>query len=424
MPFRSTTPARAVSTAVAEISRLGLTAVVAAFGRTTQVTLLRDGTEVAVGGGSSVASAYFEALERHLMSAARSSVLLPAREVAAQPALAADLVIQRWAREFPAARAACAAYGDVRYPTFLVDPRYFQHPVPGDDMHSYAGLLRYSSSLGTAAGSDAAEATYHGLCELIEHDGLSHALLRWYVAGLADADEVAPDAAPAESLAEAERAVGGPVRLLDVTTDLGVPVYLAIGGGWLGAGASAWGSVAAGRALDELAQLSGAAVPGQATINPPSPHKSEKSGGLGRWPALERCARLPLDGLAFRQVVLRGDPPGGGSADGGSCGEGSADGGSCGEGSADGGSCGEGSADGGSCGEGSAAWGLAEVSRALAAHGIAHHTREIAPPGSLISVTSTIAPGLERFSLVRHGDPVLPTGRGRRLWPSRENAAA
>ncbi|MFI5898550.1 hypothetical protein ACIA5D_51705, partial [Actinoplanes sp. NPDC051513] len=62
--------------------------------------------------------------------------------------------------------------------------------------------------------------------------------------------------------------------------------------------------------------------------------------------------------------------------------------------------------------------------RQLAGRGLGYHAGEIAPAGSLIAVTTTVAPGLERFSLVRHGDPVLPTGRGWHLWPSPATAAA
>ncbi len=49
-------------------------------------------------------------------------------------------------------------------------------------------------------------------------------------------------------------------------------------------------------------------------------------------------------------------------------------------------------------------------------HGIRPCSCELAPPGSLISVISAIAPGLERFSLARLGLPVIPTGRGWDMW--------
>jgi ribosomal protein S12 methylthiotransferase accessory factor len=397
MPFRSLPPWRAVEIAKAEVNRLGLTAVEGAAGPrhapVTRVTLARGGAAIADGwgkgaGDQGVASAWFEALERYLMSAADNRrwepdgpVLLSAREVASQPALGGDLVVQRWALEFPSAVAACATYeGPVFYPTFLTDPRYFRWPVVGDDVRPYRGLLRYSSSLGTAAGSTVAEATYHGLCELIEHDGFSHALLRWYVAGDPAADEVPATALPgrpARRYAAAERATRAAVHLLDLTTDLGVPVYVAISRGLrctrVGAGASAWASDAAERALDELIQSCGQ----------PAAREAEAAAKLAEWPTLERCVRLPLADLRMRSVPLRPDT-----------------------------------------GDDSAEGGLETVERALGARGLTHHAADIAPADSLIAVTTTVAPDLERFSLVRHGDPVLPTGRGWHLWPSPTTAAA
>jgi ribosomal protein S12 methylthiotransferase accessory factor len=397
MPFRSVPATDALATAVAEIGRLGLEARAAVVGTTVRVTLHRAGAPVAVGAGKGggaqgTASAYFEALERYLMSAADNrrwtadaTALLPARAVAGQPALSADLVVQRWAAEFPESVAACASYGGVRYPTFLADPRYYRWPVAGDGVRPYRSLLRYSSSLGTAAGMDVAEAVYHGLCELIEHDGLGQALLRWYVAGVPGVDVVPAAGLPAglRSLhAEAERAAAAPVHLLDVTTDLGVPVYLAVspaaGRTRLGAGASVWATDAAARALAELIQVCAL---------------SSAEGGsvaarrLAAWPALRDCARMPLGDLlsgAVRSVPLRADP----------------------------------------AGDGSPGWGLDHAGRALAAHGIGYHVCEVAPVGSLIAVATTIVPGLERFGLVRHGVPVVPTGRGWRLWPSPDRATA
>ncbi|GAA1874895.1 YcaO-like family protein [Asanoa iriomotensis] len=381
MPFRSVSAQQALDTALAEIDRLGLAAHATVLGQTRCVTLVRDGQPVATGAGKGAgaqgaASAHFEALERYLMSAPDNRRRTPdatrlssAADVAEQPALEHDLVIQRWAAEYPDSVAACASYSGVRYPTFLADPRYHRRPAPGDDVRPYRGLLRYSSSLGTAAGVDLAEAVYHGLCELVEHDALSQALLRWYVAGVPDVDVV-----PAEDLPgalrvlhdQAAQAAGAPVHLLDVTTDLDIPVYLAVtSAGRLGAGASCWATDAASRALAELLQT--------CALPPPARHHQ-----LAAWPALRRCAAMPLDELAFRAVPLRTDPTGDGSPE----------------------------------------WGRARVRQALLRHGVDHHVCEVAPVDSLIAVATTIAPGLERFSLVRHGVPVVPTGRGERLWPS------
>jgi len=175
----------------------------------------------------------------------------------------------------------------------------------------------------------------------------------------------------------AGRATGAAVHLLDLTTDLGVPVYVAISRGSrstrVGAGASAWASDAAERALDELIQSCGQ----------PADREAKAAAKLAAWPALERCVRLPLTLLRRRAVPLRPD-----------------------------------------IGDDSAEGGLETVERALGARGLAHHTADIAPAGSLVAVTTTVAPGLERFSLIRHGDPILPTGRGWHLWPSPTTAAA
>ncbi|WP_125807935.1 YcaO-like family protein [Actinoplanes sp. ATCC 53533] len=393
MLFRSVHAEQAVATVLAEIDRLGLRVDAELVGPTMRVRLLRDGTPVALGygkgrGAQGTVSAHAEALERYLMSArdnrrfsSHNTVLLAASTVAAQPALAADLVIQRWAAEFPAAPAACAAYhgpaGTVRYPTFLADPRYHRAPVPGDSVEPYRSLLRYSSSLGTAAGLTVTEAVYHGLCELVEHDALSQALLRWFVAGRPEVDVVEPAALPPPLRSlhdEATAAAGASVHLLDLTTDLGVPVYLAVSGpDLLGAGASTWGSYAAERALSELIQT--ATLAGETTGTPPADR-------LAAWPALRRCVRMPVDELGpKRSVALRGDT-----------------------------------------GDGTAADGLARAGRMLGDRGVRYHVCELAPADSLIAVATTIAPGLERFSLVRHGVPVIPTGRGHHLWPAPQPA--
>ena len=44
-------------------------------------------------------------------------------------------------------------------------------------------MLRYTSSVGTAAGVDRVEAVLHGVCELVEHDALLQAMLSWFIAG-------------------------------------------------------------------------------------------------------------------------------------------------------------------------------------------------------------------------------------------------
>jgi ribosomal protein S12 methylthiotransferase accessory factor len=100
---------------------------------------------------------------------------------------------------------------------------------------------------------------------------------------------------------------------------------------------------------------------------------------LAGWPALQRCALLPVRRLlagGARRVALRTDTGGDQRPEPA----------------------------------------LDQVGRLLRGRGIDYHVCQLAPPGSLISVATTIAPGLERFSLVRLGVPVVPTGRGWRIW--------
>jgi len=397
-PYRSVSAEQAVEVALREADRLGMQLYAEQLGTPgypiTRSRLLRDATQVAVGmgkgpGAQGLASAHFEALERYLMSAPENRrfadgavSLLPAHQVAAQPKLQADLVIRRWAQEFPDSLAACVRHQGARsdpwYPVFLTDPRYFRRPFSGDTLVTYRSLLRYASSLGTAAGVDRTEAVFHGLCELIEHDGLSHALLHWFVSRDMDVRLVEPDELPDPLRVlhhTAEEAIGQGVYLIDVTTDLGVPVYLAVGDRdgdrmtMTGAGAAPLATYAAERALSELIQ--GTAM----TAGDPDAAIRR----LARWPALQHCAHLPVGQLLDGQVSRVGLRPDTGD-------------------------------------EPDPRQGLEALTRLLGEHDLEFYVYDLAPPESLIAVSCTVAPGLERFSLVRLGVPVIPTGRGWRVW--------
>jgi ribosomal protein S12 methylthiotransferase accessory factor len=399
MPHRSLAVDSAVEVALREIRRLDFLVRVEELGSDRQriciSRLVRDGAEVAAGAGKGVglqgvASAHFEALEVYFTSARSNrrhadgaTTILRAPDVASQAGLREDLVIQRWAREFPDNVAACAIHHGARasvwYPIFLSDPQYHRQPLTGDSVEPYRSLLRYTSSVGTASGANAQEAVLHGLCELIEHDGLSHALLRWFIAGEPQVDLVDPGSLPRRlhrRYLDAVAAAGARVLLLDVTTDVGVPVYVAIKDGdgtepaLFGSGASPSGEYAAERALSELIQVNALADPKAAR---------RAMARLSVWPALQECARLPVRRLvskAVRLVALRGSV--GDISTVGSC--------------------------------------LHSVTQLLHARDIGFYTCELAPSESEIAVATTIAPGLERFSLVRLGMPVVPTGRGWSVW--------
>ena len=114
-------------------------------------------------------------------------------------------------------------------------------------------------SNGCAAGRDLADAQKRGLLELIERD----AVAIWW------ANRIEHPGVPWEAFADGElmkavadlRAEGLETHLLDLTTDLGVPVYAAIGADGkgrkpcLGMAAAEDGRIAAWRALGELSQI-------------------------------------------------------------------------------------------------------------------------------------------------------------------------
>jgi ribosomal protein S12 methylthiotransferase accessory factor YcaO len=397
-PHRRLSAAAAVDLAIREAERMGMRLRSHEIGpascRTTASALMDRGTTMAVGHGKgaglqAVSSAHFEALERYFTSVRSNrrysdavARLLPATVIAGQRQLRADLVIQRWAAEFPEAVAACTPYHGGRttiwYPLFLIDPRYHLRPLPGDGLAGYRSLLRYTSSLGTAAGADPAEAVLHSLCELIEHDGVSHALLRWFVAGEPELDLVPREELPGrlrDLWHDAEHAYGATVYLIDVTTDLGVPVYLAVAHGdgtatsAAGAGASPVAGYAAERALAELIQATATPRASAAAV----------TRDLGAWPPLRDCALLPVPRLlsgVVRRVALR-----------------------------------DGTDD-----AATVPAAVDRLARVLDDRGIGFFSYLLSPADSLVSVAAVVAPGLERFSLVRLGVPVAPTGRGHQVW--------
>lgn len=387
----------AVRLADAEIRRLGLEPTARRIGPPEfplEITELREaGRLVAVGTGKGVgaqarASSVFEALERfHTVtrtnSRYRDPVLLPAPEVTNQAAARDDLVVQRWLREFPDAVAACSTYtgrsGEYAYPLFLNDPVYFAEPVDGDDPRPYRSMLRYTSSIGTAAGVNAVDARLHGLCELVEHDSVSHALLRWSVRRDDRVTVVSRATLPdhmSKLFDQVIAIVGGQVAVIDVTTDLGVPSYLAVAEtpgrtrGIYGAGAAPDAAHAVERALLEVVQT---AVTYDAEV------VRSRVDRLSEWPFLLDCLSISPGRLlagTVTEAAISAVPAGlDGPVD-------------------------------------AIAW----LERHLADRGIAIYVRELTGPESHISVVATIAPQLERFSLVLLGLPVVPTGRAQLLF--------
>jgi ribosomal protein S12 methylthiotransferase accessory factor len=340
-------------------------------------------------------SAYFEALEhfwlQRVPACLKSSqtLLVQASELGSVEALSRDRVTQRFSA-YGDSPVGCGKFAPVSspgtwipYPLCLTAPEYPDQRLP-DDLLSYRTLLRYMSSIGTAAGSSAEEALLHGLLERVEHDAVSLALIRWFLKSDLVLDVLDRRSTPAaeQSLWEAvERDLSSPVEVLDVTTDIGIPVYVALphespfAVGTSGAGCSPVSAYALHRALTELLQ----------------DHRLRMSAGdeavaesremltqLVRWPRLRDCARLDgghlFESAEVANVRLRSTVHSGSVED-------------------------------------TARW----VVKRLGDTGLLAYSLGIASDDSGTYVTTTIVPGLETFTLVRGGLPVLPTGRGGEL---------
>jgi ribosomal protein S12 methylthiotransferase accessory factor len=263
-------------------------------------------------------------------------------------------------------------------PAFLIDPHYPSHKAEGDSFAEYRSLLRNSSGLGTGASTSRVEATLHALCELVEHDSLSIALLRWYLLGQHDLRVVRGDSLPhelARLLRRADAVTKTSVRLLDITSDLGIPSYIAVSEGChdqptlVGMGVSPIASQAAYRSVDELTQSVTFSHLGNAS-NPVL--------RLAPWPVLQQCGCMHISGFSpscVTEVDLRA-----------------------------------------SASATTPDVALNSLIAGLHRQGFECYFRDLTPNDSEISVVAALVPGLERFSLVRLGVPVLPNGRGWGLW--------
>lgn len=350
--------------------------------------LVEDDRVAAVGMGKgqgqrAEVGALFEALERLVMaraSGAHDRQLIA--DVVTQAGLRTPDLVHRVAATHPDARCLVRHYEGpgtaVAYPAGLLNP--FVGEREAVEAIWAKDYLRYSSSVGTAAGTDRAEATLHGLLELIEHDAVSLALLGWFVANGSPVRLVNPRTTPrdVESRRMAlQSRTGRDVLLIDVTTDLGIPAFMAVmdavadGAGVAGGGASISPVGAACSALDEVEQLW--AFHGGETDEIPS-------AALADWPPLFQCHRLAVDDLRERGALTTwptGDDPSTGDVD----------------------------------------RALDHIVTLLRTSGISCFTSLLSDPAQDgLAVVSCLAPGLERFSIVRHGHPVVPTGRGREIW--------
>ena len=238
--------------------------------------------------------ARFEAVE-HAFTGPTILESLPVRLVDAAALGAGPFASDRAVRDIAAqdgARVACVRYealdggSDLDVPVYLWAPWY---APPTDeatavrrglgDTADYRSALAYSVNSGCAIGATGDEALLHALNEWVERDAFSLFLLRSvYDRGPMPPAVSRADLPPAlrAHLDRAEELVEGPVTLLDLTTDLGVPTVMAYGHRPFGTGsgsgpgtgsdpgtgskhryglgASLWPAVAAERAITEFVQ--------------------------------------------------------------------------------------------------------------------------------------------------------------------------
>jgi ribosomal protein S12 methylthiotransferase accessory factor len=348
----------------------------------------RDGRVKATGAGKGTgeqakASAAFETLEHHFFMTANQTHAsdLEVRSIetlVSQPSAEQDLMFAYLEAVYPDSAVGCglyAAVGDaeatILVPLFFVDPTYCSEPLPGDRF-IYEQFRRYASSNGHATGATLNEALLHGLLEVIERDALSRFFLGRYQHGRRYTNRlVTSQSLPGDLAALKEelcRRFGGRVDLLDITTDIEVPTYIAeFRGGRVaplsayGCGCSLGGSYALERSLTELLQV---------LVDPAEPQTRANSQflrAIQRWRQLASLVLDPLDGDIHYVEALQDIPPP------------------------------------------SVVDALALVSERLTSRGYQPVYRVTTPVDYPVTGVSVYLPGAERFFLARVGHRIAPT---------------
>lgn len=318
---RSRPVLEALDNGLAAVEELGLTAALAPVlddDPGAWVCMLhRDGVELAHGAGmgkgapdAARAGAVFEALEHHLSGPdclAIDGISARSAHSVGRGPLADDAAIAMLAAEpdglLPCMRSESLTTGSAEYvPVFLSVPAYLERGCDAlrrelNDSYDYASVRRYSSNNGWAAGADVAEATVHALNELVERDALSLLLIDQFLGHRPSplrVMDVATLPADLDSLRRnAEELIDGQIHLIDMTTDLGIPAFIAFSpprpgraARIRGCGASLSRGYAIRRALTEIVQL-------QLGSTPANPLHDRKDRGsydhTVAYPALHRC---------------------------------------------------------------------------------------------------------------------------------------
>jgi len=185
-------------------------------------------------------------------------------------------------------------------PWYVEDPPTGLHARLGDDF-DYRNAARYSTNSGWAIGVTENEAIVHGLNEVIERDAFSLLITRSFFGRTRPPAVIRLDSLPhilAELYSYVENRLGTSVYLIDMTTDVDVPAFVAYvpptteKSHLAGAGASLSPGYAAYRALNELLQVYLLRESKQSTKDPFA-HLEP----LREYPSLYKCGLFDLTDL-------------------------------------------------------------------------------------------------------------------------------
>ncbi len=117
------------------------------------------------------------------------------------------------------------------YPVFLAHPSYVERPIDGDNF-DYTRVIRYTTNSGTAVGVQLDEAIIHAVNEIIERDAYSLFLLKTFIRNKPIAIKVIDrDTLPSNILnlvRDVELEMNRPLILIDMTTDLNTPTVCTV----------------------------------------------------------------------------------------------------------------------------------------------------------------------------------------------------
>ena len=365
-----------------------------------------DGSRPAAGSGSGKGNysearvgALFEALE-HLITGPEffdsSSVLVrPIRQlITNEPMPDVSLSLFDASSE---QEVACGKYENlltgksIAAPLYISSPWYVEESAANirdligdkfnyEDPHRHY-IARYATNSGSAIGVNLNEATVHALNEVIERDALSLFMARCFL-GEAEPPTIVDRQTLSDEisglLSYLEKRLDQTIYLVDMTTDVQIPAYLAYLSkkphlSYLyGAGASLSPHYAAYRALSELLQKSLFHEHKLSRVDPTSELRY-----LRRYPELYRCGIFDLTSLIpeAKSIAFRNGPALNGTENH-----------------------------------------RVEILKRLNIAGFSAYCRQVCTLQNGISAVHVIIPGMERFGvIVKAGVPVMPGERGMRV---------